>query len=88
MKILYREHRGTLVDSMATTRIITSPKDIPCHSRESGLCKCTKKLEIDYYCYDERVKWDCFIVSCEKKVMGFIRGIKNKRKLLRWFNNA
>lgn len=74
MKILYRPHRGGLAEAMAEKKEFATLKEmfeyivendrldenIPLYSMED-LC-------ISYYCYDERIDWETYIIcDCREK---------------------
>lgn len=66
MKI--REHRGLLADSMETVKEI--PNTMQAVLNEVNLSWsntprkfCLDDISVKYYCYDERIKWDCYIVE-------------------------
>lgn len=64
----FREHRGSLADSMATA--------LPCRSRQELVAICkdllrpfgfvlsnVEKLKVERYVYDDRIGWDTHIVT-------------------------
>ena len=65
---LYRDHRGSLVDSMSTVQEMSSFQQLEEH--------CFKiygpgEITIRSYGYDARIDWDTFIVCHNGNAMGF-----------------
>jgi hypothetical protein len=73
----FREHRGSLEESMKTIINVESLNDI------QKLFPDSKKIEIKKYCYDDRINWDTFIVTDENGVLGFTNGNLNKKIYLK-----
>lgn len=48
--IFYREHRGSLAESMTTVREVTKLSDI------KGAHSCV------YYCFDHRIDWETYLI--------------------------
>jgi len=67
--MLFREHRGSLEDSMKTVTNVESLKDI------EKICNFKGEYKIKYYCFDDRINWNTYIVTCDDKVIGFTNGI-------------
>lgn len=78
----FREHRGSLSDAMETVVEINSISDIAAIINKSLDCfgKKVEQIKIEFYCYDERIDWETYIVtyslSGEEKfyVAGFTNG--------------
>lgn len=64
----FREHRGSLSDAMKTVIEVNSLLDIEKLFPNDG------KLKIEYYCYDDRINWNTYIVIGELGVIGFTNG--------------
>ncbi len=75
---LYREHRGSLDDSMQTVIEIKSKAELREHILKVGdWAPLAGKLTIEKYgtkSLDERIGWDTHIVVWNKTVMGFTNG--------------
>lgn len=65
--IKYRDHRGSLDDSMATTRVFRTKKEFYDYIRESILPFKFKPdgLICKWYAWDKRIKWNTYIVSLD-----------------------
>ena len=71
MKVLYRPQRGGLDESMEELKEFAAVEDLL-----NWLCEdseiCGKKMfevediNFSYYCYDERIDWQTFIVTINK----------------------
>ena len=64
MKVLYRPHRSTLEESMAEVKEFSSIKELCEYLAEQ--CKGAfdvSDIYISYYCYDERIDWETYIVT-------------------------
>lgn len=73
-KVLFRQHRGSLSDSMKTVQQVKSKKDI-----KRIIPYEVKDINIVYYAYDDRVGWSTYIVTAElsnneRGVIGFTNG--------------
>lgn len=65
---LYREHRGSLVDSMKTVREMATFSELENHiQRIYG----PGEIIVTEYCYDGRIKWKTHIVSLDGRAVGF-----------------
>lgn len=74
----YRDHRGSLDASMATCREFTSLEEL---AADVGFK--SERLIIEWYAYDPRINWNCWIVRVEGfGVLGFtdkeVRGIQTR----------
>lgn len=73
-KVLFRQHRGSLSDSMKTVQQVESKEDI-----RSILPYEVENVDIVYYAYDDRIGWITYIVTAEFGnneigVIGFTNG--------------
>jgi hypothetical protein len=68
-KVRFREHRGSLADSLATVVEIGGRDELVEYLRRSGavfpIPIASPHLSIDYYAYDDRIGWDTYMVSVE-----------------------
>lgn len=72
-KVLFREHRRFLSDAMLTVIEVSSLDDIKNKMFPSGAPDGT--IKIDKYTYDNRIKWDTYIVTISGYgVLGFTNG--------------
>ena len=60
--LLFRFHKGVLKDSMSTVIIIVSPSFLASHITSIMDLK-FKTINIQPYCYDERIDWDTYLVT-------------------------
>ena len=78
---LYRDHRGSLDDSMQTVNKINSKTELREHIlKVDDWAPLAGKLTIEKYGtkpFDERMGWDTHIVMWNKTVMGFTNGPLN-----------
>ena len=60
----YRDHRGNLLDSMATVQEVNSVEEIKQHLNKffNQFGKSVGEIKFEYVCYDERVGWDTYFV--------------------------
>lgn len=63
MRILYRPQRGTLAEAMAEVKEFSSVKEMleylaEDHEKAFDI----SDVYISYYCYDERIEWETYIV--------------------------
>ncbi len=74
---LYRDHGGSLDASMETVQEFETFDQLAAYVKESfqklgdngeGHIAC------GYYCYDERIDWDQWIVTYNGSVVGFTKG--------------
>ena len=63
MKI--RQHRGTLVDSMSTIIEIPNTKEAIFELVNKTIHCSIDSIQVKYYAYDDRIDWDCYIVSID-----------------------
>jgi len=69
MKILYREHRGEFAASMKSAKHFGSVGDLVCWLMDqSG----DHLIKIEWYCYDDRIKSETFIVTDNNSGIGFM----------------
>jgi hypothetical protein len=81
--MLYRDHRGTLADSMGTVREVNTLKELKKYFNEElwHFYKEVEEIKIMPYEYDKRIDWDTHIVIGKLKgeaefwVMGFTNGM-------------
>lgn len=61
----YRQHRGTLEDSMSTVTEVNNIEDIDKIINESYIDfgKKVEEIEIKFYGYDSRINWETYIVT-------------------------
>ena len=75
----FRKHRGSLEDALATTVEVANRDDLLAHVLADfppwwGSFE-PDALEIRFYCYDERIGWDTYIVTIKGHgVIGFTDG--------------
>lgn len=64
MTVLYRPQRGTLADAMAEVKKFSSIKEM-CEYlvQDHGKAFDVSDVYISYYCYDNRIDWETFIVT-------------------------
>ena len=67
-KYLFRLHRGSLEESMKTIREITCIEDIKMFTNSDSPITCK------WYCHDERIDWDTWIIKQDGFVLGFTNG--------------
>lgn len=81
--MLYRDHKGSLADSMQTVIEVNSKQDIIDHLNSwwNKLGYNIYSVIIEYYCYDDRIGWDTYIVRQQLEgetnytVAGFTDGL-------------
>ncbi len=69
---LFRLHRGSLADSMATARTITTMHDLVKALDEDGWPH--GDIKVKPYCWDDRIGWDTHIVTVDGMAAGFTSG--------------
>jgi hypothetical protein len=75
MKMLFRPHRGTLDDAMLECISVSSLDEV-WQNVDIGKYGIKKKMKIEYYCYDERIKLETYIITNEGwGVVGFSNGL-------------
>lgn len=80
--MLYRDRRGTLVDSMKTVKEVNTLEELKRYFNEDlwHFYKEVEEIKIMPYEYDKRIDWDTHIVIVKLKgedqfwVMGFTNG--------------
>jgi hypothetical protein len=73
----YRSHRGSLEDSMATVIEVNSLDDLRDKlnaKQEYEPFKIKGKLTCIWYCKDDRIGWDTYIVCADGWVIGMSNG--------------
>lgn len=67
MKVLFRNHKGTLSEAMAGLKQFDSIKEMLewLVQEHRGAFK-LEELYISYYCYDSRIDWETFIVTTSR----------------------
>ncbi len=77
MKVLFREHKGSLEDSLQTIKEVDSLKDIQFTMNEKYFHPISN-LKSEYYTYDGRISWDTYIITAmleeTRIVIGFTKG--------------
>ncbi len=80
-KLLFRFHRGTLADSMKTVVPVASMQELVDHicANFSIVPKHSECLLITHYGFDDRIKWDTYLVATETVFyknfpLGFLNG--------------
>lgn len=73
----YRDHRGSLVDSLATLIEVADRDALVAHLR--GLygrfeTVDAESVKVRPYCYDERIAWDTYVVTLNGGAVGFTDG--------------
>jgi hypothetical protein len=73
---LFREHRGTLEDSMATVVTINNRDELVSHIADKltpfGIDVKPEDVQVSPYAKDERIDWDTYIVTLQGYgVVGF-----------------
>jgi hypothetical protein len=82
--IRYRDHRGSLDDSMATIIELADRAALIAHLRSIYDQKHFGEwpdaaVKVKPYCYDERIDWDTYIVTLNDGAVGFTDGpVPNK----------
>ena len=74
--MLFREHKGSLNESMNTVKTVENLNDVWNIIKENfepfGI---KKELEISYYCIDNRINWKTYIITMpDYGVIGFTNG--------------
>lgn len=67
----YRDHRGSLADSMDTVQVMASLHDLERHlfpAFGGG------EITVEAYGYDKRIEWDTHIVCHNGRAVGFTDG--------------
>lgn len=65
---LYREHRGSLVDSMRTVKEMSNFSELENYIQN---IHGEGEITVKEYCYDERIKWNTHIVCLDGTPVGF-----------------
>lgn len=69
--ILFRWHRQLLEDSMATVQSVSDYNDLKdIIAKEYGLGS-KDTIAVSFYARDDRIKWDCYIVTVNGNAIGF-----------------
>lgn len=84
--INYREQRGSLKDSLQTSRAYNSLLDLFHDLKNNSIYSISPTVSepditISYYCYDDRVKQHLFMVKLNNNPMGFIFEMHCPKKL-------
>jgi hypothetical protein len=72
--IRFREHRGSLADSLATTVTVTSRAELIAHVARllDPIPVTSEQLGVAPYCFDARIGWETHIVTLrDYGVVGF-----------------
>lgn len=67
--MLFRQHRGDLVDSMLTVKEVHSLEDVQNIVPLAG-----NELKCKWYAKDDRIGWDTWIITDQHGVLGFSNG--------------
>ncbi len=84
----YRDHRGSLKQSMKTVIEVSSIDDIINHLNSVSFYKKVVKIKFEYACYDERIGWNTYYVLAKYKgergfkVAGMADGKLTKRSYI------
>lgn len=75
----FRPHRGGFEEAMSEVVTVHSKKELRKHllTLWEGMIDPNGLLSIEKYGYDDRNKWDTYIVSWNKSVVGFTSGPLN-----------
>ncbi len=77
MKTLFREHKGSLEDSLQTIVEVENLKDIQRIVNDKYFHP-VLDLKTEYYTYDKRIDWDTYIITAmleeTRIVIGFTKG--------------
>ena len=80
MEKLYRDHRGTLEESMKTVQIVESLSQIKNHLKKIDVFNRTiKNIGFKFMCYDQRIAWNTYyvIAQYEGQTRGHVVGMTN-----------
>lgn len=72
--MLFRKHRGSLDDSMPTIKEVETLSDVLAYLNEDWIGEHIDKLTCEYYCFDARINWHCWIVLWKGQAVGFSNG--------------
>jgi hypothetical protein len=74
--VRFREHRGSLEESMDTLVVLRDRRDLIAHLRYilDPLPVSDKKVTVRYYCFDEQTGWNTYIVTVGGRPVGFTDG--------------
>lgn len=73
--VKFRFHKGGLAESMQTAIDVKSKGDIAkAFNDKFNACILASDLECSYYAYDERIKWDTYLVTHRGSAIGFANG--------------
>lgn len=78
--MLYRPHRGSLSAAMAELATVETRADLIQHMREESNWfpeserPTEQNTKIEYYCRDDRIGWDTWVVLVNGRPWGFING--------------
>ncbi len=81
--IKYRDHRGSLAESMETVQEFETGEDLVDYlKKDSSFPVFIHLVEIKHYCFDKRINWETHIVTVKGfGVMGFTDGKFSKGRL-------
>ena len=73
----YREHRGSLSESMKTVQEFETKQDLINYLKQNfSVPFYGYNLRLDHYCMDKRINWDTYIVTIKGfGVVGFTDGL-------------
>ena len=76
----YRDHKGSLEDSMATVQTVRTKQQLLKHL-SSVYGKEISEVKFKYACYDERIEWDTYYVLAKVNTDRFcIVGMSNSNQ--------
>ena len=72
----YRAHRGSLEDAMRTEEPCTSRAELIAILKRTELMPpfYPTEVEVKHYCYDQRIRWETYIVTIRGVAVGFTNG--------------
>lgn len=74
--VKFRHHRGNLFDSMETEEEIETLEE--CKSILEFAWKIPiQEVKQEYYCYDERIDWDTWIITIKVNDKIYVAGFSN-----------
>lgn len=69
--ILFRWHRHALEDSIATVQEIKNFADLEILIGEKFGLSSIDQIEVKYFGYDDRIQWNCYLVTLNGNNVGF-----------------
>lgn len=71
---LYRDHRGSLSESMKTIIEVKSIDDIRKHIMKDWPFDTLGEITVKPYAYDHRIEWETYAVCVDGNAFGFTNG--------------